>query len=237
MKTIRTALLALLASITLSHVNAQTLDEIIDKSLTAIGGKDKLLALNNYVMSGAMNLNGQEIGMKITAANNKGQRVDISFGGISGYIIMRRDSGWQYLPFQGQQKAEPVPAEVVREAADNLDIQSPLLNYKEKGHTVELLGKDDVDGTECFKVRMVTKSGLEVTLFIDPSNYYIIKQTVKSKASGKEVTQTQTFSNFKKLDSGYVFPFTVSGFGPGEVVITKIEVNTALDGSAFTPSN
>src|SRR5579859_1835318 len=141
MKTIRMTLLALLVFIAISHVQAQTVDEIIDKNLTAMGGKDKLLALSNYVMTGAMSFNGQDIGMKVTAANNKGQRVDISFGGISGYVIMRRDSGWQYLPFQGQQKAEPMPAEVVKESADNLDIQSPFLNYKEKGHTVELVGK------------------------------------------------------------------------------------------------
>jgi outer membrane lipoprotein-sorting protein len=195
------------------------------------------LALNTAVLEGVMSVNGQNIQVKITQANDKAQRVDITFGGISGYIIQTRDSGWQYLPFQGQQKAEAMPEAVVKETADALDIQSPLLNYKEKGHTVELLGKEDVDGTECFKIKLVSKSGLEQTIFIDPSNYYIIKTTTKSKASGKEVVQSQTFSNYKKLDSGYIFPFSASGFGPGEVTFTKIEVNKSLDPTLFKPTN
>ncbi|HWK06989.1 MAG TPA: hypothetical protein VNS58_25315 [Puia sp.] len=237
MKTRKMILLALLASVSIFSVRAQSLDEIIDKYLVALGGKDKLLALNTAVLEGAMSINGQNIQVKITQANNKAQRVDITFGGISGYIIQTRDSGWQYLPFQGQQKAEAMPEAVVKETADALDIQSPLLNYKEKGHTVELLGKEDVDGTECFKIKLVSKSGLEQTIFIDPSNYYIIKTTTKSKASGKEVVQSQTFSNYKKLDSGYIFPFSASGFGPGEVTFTKIEVNKSLDPALFKPTN
>lgn len=237
MKTRKMILLALLASVSMFSVRAQSLDEIIDKYLTALGGKDKLLALNTAVLEGAMNINGQNIQVKITQANYKGQRVDITFGGITGYIIQTKDSGWQYLPFQGQQKAEAIPGDVIKETVDALDIQSPLLNYKEKGHSVELLGKEDVDGTECFKIKLLSKSGIDETLFIDPSNYYIIKTIIKSKATGKEVVQTQTFSNFKKLDSGYVFPFSASGFGPGEVTFTKIEVNMPLDPSVFKPTN
>jgi hypothetical protein len=230
-------LLALLAFFCISNVRGQTLDEVIDKFVTAQGGRDKLLALNTLVMEGTLNVNGQAITVKITQVNYKGQRVDISFGGVSGYIIQTRDSGWQYLPFQGQQKAEAMPAAVIQETVDGLDIQSPLLNYKEKGHTAELLGKDDVDGTECYKIRLVSKSGIDATYFIDPSNFYVIKSTTKTKATGKEVVQTQTFSNFKKLDNGYVFPFSATGFGPGEITFSKIQVNVPVDSSIFKPSN
>jgi hypothetical protein len=230
-------LLAMLASASIAHVQAQTLDEIIDKYVAAMGGKEKLLALHTVAMEGAVSINGQDVKVKITQVNCKFQRVDITFGGINGYIIQTHDSGWQYMPFQGQQKPEPLPSAVIKETADALDIQSPLLNYKEKGHTVELLGKDDVEGTECFKIKLVSKSGLEETFYIDPTNYYIIKTSVKSKASGKEVVQSQTFSNFKKLDNGYVFPFSATGFGPGELTFSKIDVNVPVDESVFKPSH
>ena len=153
------------------------------------------------------------------------------------YTIQTKDSGWNYFPIQGQTKPEMMPSAVIKETSDGLDIQGSFINYEEKGHTVELIGKDDVDGTECFKIRMVTKSGLEETLFIDPSNYYVIKSVEKTKASGQEQEQTQTFSNFKKMDSGYVFPLSRTGFGPGELKITKIEVNIPIDESIFRLSN
>jgi hypothetical protein len=168
MKKLKTSLLALLALISVLSAKSQTLDEIIDKNIAAMGGKDKLLALNSLVMEGTMNFNGQSLPVKITQINNKANRVEITINGMMNFIIQTKDSGWNYFPIQGQTKPEAMPAAVVKESADALDIQSEFLNYKEKGHTVELVGKDDVDGTECFKIKVITKSGMEQTLFIDP---------------------------------------------------------------------
>jgi hypothetical protein len=217
---------------------AQTADEVIDKHLAAIGGKEKLLTLSSVVMEGTLTVQGMEIPVKLTQVHNKGQRVDISAMGMNGYIIQTATEGWTYMPFQGQTKAEATPAEVVKETSDaQIDAQGILLNYKDKGHAVEFLGKEDVEGTECFKLKVTMKNGLVQTLFFDPSTYFNIKTITKSKASGQEVEQTQTYSNFKKIDEGFTFPFAMTGFGPGELVITKIEVNKPVDESLFKPSN
>ncbi len=237
MKKLKTSLLALLAMASVLTAKSQTLDEIIDKNIAAMGGKDKLLALNTLTMEGSLSMNGQSLAVKVAQANNKGSRIDITVNGIDNFIIQTKDSGWTFFPIQGQTKAEATPPTVVKENVDALDIQSVLLNYKEKGHTVELVGKDDVDGTECFKIKVVTKSGMQQTFFIDPSNYYIIKVVTKTKANGQEQEQAQAFSNFKKLDNGYVFPLSLTGFGPGELKITKVDVNPTLDQSIFKPSN
>jgi hypothetical protein len=237
MKKLQIGLMILIATLCSMHIQAQTLDEIIDKNIAAMGGKDKLLALNSVSMEGTLSFSGQNIPIKIIQLNNKGQKVTLTINGMVNYTIQTKDSGWNYFPIQGQTKPEVMPSAVIKEMSDGLDIQGSFLNYKEKGHTVELIGKDDVDGTECFKIRMVTKSGLEETLFIDPANYYVIKSVEKTKASGKEQEQSQTFSNFKKMDSGYVFPLSLTGFGPGELKITKIEVNIPIDESLFRPSN
>jgi hypothetical protein len=49
------------------------------------------------------------------------------------------------------------------------------------------------------------------------------------------VEQVQTFSNYTKLPEGYVFPYAQTGFGPGEVSFTKIEVNKLVDETLFKP--
>jgi len=237
MKRLQICLTILIASLCSIHIQAQTLDEIIDKNIAAMGGKEKLLALNSVSMEGTLSFNGQNIPVKIIQLNNKGQKITLTINGMVNYTIQTKDSGWNYFPIKGQTKPEVMPSVVIKEMSDGLDIQGSFINYEEKGHTVELTGKDDVDGTECFKIRMVTKSGLEETLFIDPNNYYVIKSVEKTKASGQEQEQTQTFRNFKKMDSGYVFPLSLTGFGPGELEITKIEVNIPIDESIFRPSN
>lgn len=229
-------LLTAIASMVTLPVFSQTADEIIDKHLEALGGKEKLLQLNTIIMEGNMTVMGTEIPIKIFQVHNKGLRVEVSAMGMTGFIINTPSEGWTYLPFQGQANPEAMPAEAVKEAADQLDLQGSLINYKEKGHQVEYLGKEDFEGTECFKLKVNYKGGVEATMFIDPQTYYLLKQITKSKATGQELEQVQTFSNYTKLPEGYVFPFAQTGFGPGEISFSKIEVNKSVDEALFKPS-
>jgi len=215
-------------------IRAQTLDEVIGKHLEAIGGKEKLLALRSAVTEANLAVQGMEIPVKLTQVHGKGQRVDITAMGTENYIINTPTEGWTFMPIQGHTAPEQMPAEAVKEAADALDLQGILLNYKEKGHQVELTGKEDVDGAACFRIVIKLKGGSEQTAFINSTNYYVVKSINKTKGTGQEVEQTQTFSNFKKLDSGYVFPFFMTGFGPGELTVSKVEVNVPVDEKIFT---
>lgn len=215
---------------------AQTVDEIISKHIEAIGGKEKLLELQTVVSEGNFTFQGMDIPVTIYQSHNKGARVEINVMGMTGYIINTPTEGWTFMPFQGMTAPEAMAADLVKEGTDQLDLQGPLLNYAEKGHTVEYLGKEDFEGTECFKLKAVLKGGTELTLFIDPSNYYLIKQIIKSKAAGQETDQVQTFSNFQKTPEGLVFAFDQTGFGPGEISFTKIEVNKPIEETKFKTS-
>ena len=37
------------------------------------------------------------------------------------------------------------------------------------------LGKDDVEGTECYKITLTEANGTMTTYYIDASNYFVIK--------------------------------------------------------------
>src|SRR5450631_3953238 len=142
MKRLPLCLMILIASLCSIHIQAQTLDEIINKNIEAMGGKEKLLALNSISMEGTLSINGQNIPVKIIQLNNKGQKITLTINGMVNYTIQTKDSGWNYLPIQGQTKPEVTPSAVIKEGSDGLDIQGSFINYEEKGHTVELLGKD-----------------------------------------------------------------------------------------------
>lgn len=215
---------------------AQTVDEIIDKHIEAIGGKEKLLELRTVVSEGNFIFQGMDIPVIIYQTHNKGTRIEINVMGMTGYIINTPTEGWTFMPFQGMTAPEAMAADLVKEGTDQLDLQGPLLNYAEKGHTVEYLGKEDFEGTECLKLKALLKGGSELTMFIDPSNYYIIKQIIKSKAAGQEADQVQTFSNFQKTPEGLVFAFDQTGFGPGEISFTKIEVNKPVEEAKYKAS-
>ena len=223
---------AMLMFLSIATAHAQTADEIINKHIEAIGGKDAWKKVNSLKMTGSIMAQGTEISVVSSTLEKKGARQDITLGGMSGYAIVTPKEGWTFMPFGGQQKPEAMTAEDVKEAQDQLDVQGELLDYKEKGHTVEYLGKEDVEGTECYKLKVTMKGGLVKTEFIDPSSYYKIREVQKHTANGKESEQTVDYGNFQKLPEGIVVPMSI-GTGNGNFTVKKCEVNPKLNESIF----
>lgn len=214
--------------------NAQTADEIVDKHIAAIGGKDAWKKINSVKQTGTINVQGNELAVTITVLNGKGMRQDISLMGMNGYTILTPTEGWNYMPFQGQQKPEAMTADDVKENVDQLDAQGELINYKDKGHSIEYLGKDDVDGTDTYKLKLTFKSGKTETIYIDPSSYYIIRVVRTNKANGQETQVITNLSNYEKLPEGIVVPKSL-GLPFGELKITKVEVNPPVNEAVFKP--
>jgi hypothetical protein len=159
-------------------------------------------------------------------------RQNINVMGMDGYSIITEKEGWSYMPFQGQTKPEPLTADDVKNAQDDLYLQDEFITYKELGKKLEFIGKDDMDGTECFKFKMTDKNAQETTYFLDASSYLTIKQTTKVKADGKEMEVSTMYSNYKKLPEGIVYPMTIGG-GWGDSEFTKVEINPVIDEKEF----
>jgi len=236
MKRLQLAAMSLMLLLGSISVKAQTADEIVKKHLDAIGGVSNWKKVNSVKMTGTVNVQGQKIDMVFTTINGKATRQDITIGGMANYSILTTTAGWQYYPVGGQTKPEAMTAEDVKQGQDELDIQGPLVDYQVKGNKIEYLGKDDVEGTECYKLKVTFKSGKEETMYLDASNYYQIRSIQKATINGKEVEQTINYSNYQKLPEGILFPMTV-GSEQGAVTFSSVEINKPVDESIFKPSN
>ncbi|HEV8079069.1 MAG TPA: hypothetical protein VGP43_00040 [Chitinophagaceae bacterium] len=227
--------LSIIALVAISFSYAQTADEIVSKHIEAIGGADAWKKVNSMVSTGSLKIQGADIEVSMTVLNGKGSRQDISAMGMNGYQIVTPVAGWNFMPFQGQKAPEPITADDLKEAQESLDVQGSLVDYKAKGHSIELLGKDDVEGVEAFKIKETLKSGKVETIFIDPKTYYIIRQITKQKANGKEADVTTDLSNYQKLPEGIMVPMSIT-LPFGEMTITKVELNKPIDENVFKPS-
>ena len=236
MKLIRTSAIAIVALLVSVFTFAQTAEEIVAKHIEAVGGAAAWKKINSLYYEGKMTVQGAEVNVTLTVLNGKGSRQNISVMGMTGYQIITPTAGWNFMPFQGQAAPEAMTADELKQSADDLDVQGKLVDYKSKGHTVEYLGKDDVEGTECFKLKITTKAGNVETVFIDPKSYYIVRSVVKRTANGQESEVPSDLSNYKKLPEGIVVPFSIT-LPFGELVISKAEINKQIDESAFKPSN
>jgi len=233
MKKIKKMGLAFLLLASMNTVKAQTVDEVVDKFIAAAGGKEKLMALNSVKMEGNLATQGFDVGIVVTVLNGKGARTDISVPGMSdGYRIITPTKGWNFLPFQGMTGPEEAPEELVKAQQTQLDLQTSLLNYAAKGHKVELLGKEKVDGADCYKLKITYKNGRTAVVFIDATTYYRVKSVASLPVNGQETEVVTTFADFKKTPEGYVFPYSQTNQS-GTITYTSIEVNKPVDEKIF----
>jgi hypothetical protein len=234
----RSLKIVLLAASILSVVSlqAQTVDEVINKYFEALGGKDKVASMKTIHTEYDVAVSGIAASGASWIVNGKAFRNEMSFNGQQMIQCYTDTSGWSVNPFMGEMTPTVMTADQVKAGLGQLDLAGPLFNYAAKGNTVELLGKEALDGKTAFKLKIKTQAGPEITSWIDATTYYLVKNYIKATINGSDIETTMLTSNFKKTDNGYVVPFnmqvTISGLTV-DMTNKKIEINKEVDMTMF----
>ena len=217
---------------------AQTVDEIIAKHYAARGGVDKIKAVKSLRITGRMEAGpGMEVPATIENKRPEQVRMEFTVQGLVGIQAYDGTTGWQVMPFMGKKDPEPMSGEDLKDIQEQADIDGPLLDYKTKGNQVELLGKEKVEGADCYKLKVTLKNGNVHTLFIDGDSFLEIKDITKRTIRGSEVEVESTSGDYKEVE-GIIFPFVIEQGAKGSpqkqrIIIEKIELNTAIDDARF----
>ena len=227
-------ILPFLLLLTVAASKAQTADEIINKYLDAIGGKQKWMNLQTIEQEGVLKANGIDIPLHFYQTHNKGIRQEINVSGLTGYDISTSTKGWAFMPFNGQTKPEAKSPDEIKRTLDDLDLQGNLIDYKAKGHTVEFIGNEEVEGTDCYKIKINRKNSGSQTLYIDPASYLVVRSVTKTNVSGQEVESTVDFYDYRNVD-GLMIPFFYKT--PGDnMQLTSVKLNQPIDENLYQPS-
>jgi outer membrane lipoprotein-sorting protein len=230
-----TALSALLFVVSLS---AQTVDEIIAKSFAASGGVAKLKAIQSRRLTGDVEVGGTQVGFIQIQKRPMKLRRDISIQGLTLVYAYDGQTGWQIVPFTGKKDPEVMPTDDLKIIQEEADLDGPLMDYKQKGNTVELVGKEKVEGTDAYHLKITLKNGDVRNLYLDADTFLAIKAASKITMRGSEVEFETAIGDYKEVD-GIKFPFSieqhaVGGQGPDQkITLTKIEMNVPIDDSLF----
>ena len=205
-------------------------DAVIENVVNALGGKEKLVTVNSIKKTGNIEFGGQKIPFNYYAIHKKAQRTEFVFSGLTGYFIVKNDSGYNFNPFQGQTSPENMTAEDVKLAQDELDLSNVLVNYKSKGYTIDLLENEDVDGVDAFQLKITISPNKTHFYFIDPSGYYIIRIKTVTISNGQQNVNSTDYYNFKKTKEGILYAYTM-----GNITFDTIVINVPLDDKLFKP--
>jgi len=209
---------------------AQTADEIIEKNLTAAGGRTAIAAVKSRVMTGAITLStpvGDLAGtIEVYAkAPNKTRtlvKVDLTtlgggtvindqrFDGTSGYVI---DSLNGNRDITGDQL----------EAMRNNVFPTPLLVLKERGFTTMLSGEDTVGGKPVSVITLTPKTGPSTRIFVERESSLVVKTstTLTVPQLGGAIEQVTELSDYRDVD-GLKIPFVIRTVNPIQTIVTRI---------------
>lgn len=215
-----------------TKIHAQSADEIIGKYIDAIGGKDKWSQVKSMKINGYIEVQGIKINFTQQAIQGTGVRVDAEFQGQKIIDITTPTMGWSQNPFGGKSTLQPISEEELQQKLDELDIQDEFVDYASKGSTVEFLGKDEEEGNEFYKIKMITKNKNESVYFFDVNTSLIYKEEKTVKQQGQEIKLITKLFDYKTIPFGIKVPHKSEQMG--QVLVTdKIEINPVIDVTVF----
>jgi hypothetical protein len=235
MKTIKYLLIIILFNT--GFIYAQTVDEIVDKHIEALGGADKLEGLKTIHSLGKATMMGMDASFEIYVV--KPDRVKLSLNIMESKIIQALDgeTGWMINPMMGDSSVQDLKPSQLKELKNQSEFEGKLFKYKDKGTTVTLEGKEDVDNKPAYKLKIIDKEGDSSFYFIDKESYLNVKRINYRVMQGQTVTIETVQSEFKTFDGIKVATVvkTTSDMAMmnRDVTIEKIELNKKIDKNIF----
>lgn len=232
------AAIALLAPLPLLAAPAElSLDEVLAKYFEARGGLDTIKSVNSMRSTGTMSMAGMEFPYTSEAKRPGKLRVDFSLQGMTGTQVVAGDSGWQVMPFMGKTEPEPMTGDELRNFKNQADIDGPLVDWQAKGHSVELLGTEEVEGADAYKLGIQLKSGDEITAYLDAEYFLDLKWDVNLTMRGQPIKTSISFGDYKEV-GGLTIPHamtqTMEGMPGGQsFTIDSVEMNVAIADERF----
>jgi outer membrane lipoprotein-sorting protein len=218
---------------------AQDLDEVLNNYYEAIGGLDAWQSVQSMKMTGKMMMGGMGIEAPFTAMAKRPNmaRVEFVFQGITGIQAYDGETAWQVMPFTGNTDPEEVPDDQAEDLWDQADVDGPLVGWEESGHTVELLGMEETEGTQAYKLKITMKSGTVQYYFLDAEYFVPIKMEGVRNVQGRTVELEQIVSDYKEV-GGLMIPHSLEvrpkGAPAGQAfTIELVELNIEMADSLF----
>jgi hypothetical protein len=216
----------------------QNAEELVNKNIQAKGGIEKIKAIKSIRLTGKLNGGGG-----FTAATlQENERPNLvretfSLQGMTAMTAYDGTTGWQIQPFGGHKDPEFMGEDDLKDLLLDADFDGPLVDFKEKGNTVEFLGHDVVDGDDALRLKVTLKDGDIVYYYLDPDTFLEIRKEVQEFVRGSVRESVTEMGSYKPV-AGVMYPYSISQGSKANpaaqtTTIEKIEVNVPIDKADF----
>jgi zinc protease len=208
-------------------------NDVIARYVKAVGGKAAFEKIESQKMVGTFEMQAQGLRGKLVAYGKRPDKlhIRISIPGI-GDMLQGYDGtvGWAMTAVTGPMLLEGAMLEQVKEQAQFDSMMHNEADFK----SMETEAVTEFGGKECYKLKLVRKSGREVTEFYDKKTGLLVGTTEVQESPLGPVAVTSLAEEYKQFDKLLLATKLTQKIGPLTQVITvsEVEFNT-VDDSVF----
>lgn len=203
------------------------IDQVVSANLTARGGAERIKALHSIRETGTVTATGGRIAHVVRERKRPGMfRLEFTSQGTTSVFAHDGEVGWQVAPLQGVFEPQLAPPDADAAAGlDQRDLEGPLVDWREKGHAVELVGRESLPSGEAFKLEVTMADGAVRYDYVDATTSQVVRSDVTRIVQGRPVQLQNTFSDFREVD-GLVFPHAIETRAADRPEVVRITVDT-----------
>lgn len=229
----KTFILTALMLFAMLGIQAQTLEQVLEKNYKATG-VEKLASVKTYYVKAKTSMMGMDMPMTMqmkkpdkfkTEMEVMGQKMEFGFDG---------EKGWMRNPMMGSGISD-LGGSDLKQQMGQADLEGELYNYAQKGHSAELIGKVNFNGNEAFRIKLTTADGSVRDYYIDANTYLISGMKTKVESMGQSMEITQKILEYKDVN-GVKIPCKMESetpMGTSSVAFEEIKFDEPMDDAIF----
>jgi outer membrane lipoprotein-sorting protein len=232
----------LLASGMATPAHAISAEEVVSRNVQARGGAAALAALSSLRRSGHLVPAGSSQLITLTDLRERPGRVrsEVTFQGLTQIVAFDGSKAWQVQPFVGRKDPAAMSDDETKSLRLSADLDGAWVDAQAKGHTIEYLGTEEIDGTAAHKLRVHLKWGDDLTVWFDSDTWMVMRDLQKTVVRGAEQETETDYGDYEKVGGVYVpmseesGPRNSASSAKTKFVWEKAEGNIAVSADAFS---
>ena len=210
-----------------------TAESIIEKYLTALGGKEKLTTVEDMVTQMQASIQGQNLNISLKQKSSGKFLMSMQ---MQGMTVQEQKYNGEKAKVSQMGQSQQIEDEDELASMKRQAMPFPELSYADWGYKMSLKGVDQVEGVNAAVVEIETPQGETFTDYFDLESFLKIRSVSTQESPMGTNTITTDLGNYKDVN-GVMVPFktTISGAMPMPLVmeVQSIEINTGVADSEF----
>ena len=211
-----------------------TVDEILEKYVKALGGKESLEKLSTRYIKGSFDIEAANMSGSFEsfakAPNKSSTRITIQgFGDINN--VYDGTKGWAVDPFTGFRELSGVELAATKREADF----HSALNFRKNFTKLEVKGKEKVESSEAYVVEATPLDGTPEKFYFDVNSGLVVRHDSERESPQGKLSAEIYLNDYKEIDGvkiPYTTKFITSAFA-FTIKIAEVRHNAEIDEAKF----